>query len=321
MFFDSFIIGNFIIALREGLEAALIVGVIVAFLVKVGRRDVIPAVWTGVVIATIIPLGAGAFMTWGPYSLKYEAQEIIGGSLSLVAVAFITWMIFWMAKNGRRLQSQVKETAAEALAKGSTTAVVWIAITAVGREGIETAVFIWATVKSSADKSVLTPVIGVLAGLLVAIFLGWLIYRGSKAINLRAFFFVTGILLIFVAAGVVSYGIGDLQEANLIPGWGIHIYDLTPYFDGHIPGITPDAWWFVLIEAMFQVNLSPTHLQFTGWLLYLVLVLPLFCYITLRRRSKNTAPKVSSVITQTSKASNARLKKEENSSDTTVKTV
>ena len=270
-------LANFLIALREGVEAALIVGVVAAYLVKVGRKNLLPKVWLGVVIAAAIPLSLGAIMTWGPYTLSFQAQEILGGTLSLVAVAMVTWMILWMSSNSRQFARKLREDTAAQLASGSDWGVVWIAFIAVAREGIETALFVWATIKSSAENSIAAPALGVVTGLLVAVVIGWLIYTGAARINLSIFFNITGLLLIFVAAGIVSYGIGDLQESSLLPGWGIPIYDITAYLDGSVYSwLTTSSWWWTLLEAMFNVNASPTHLQLIGWVLYIVIILPLF---------------------------------------------
>lgn len=276
---DSIFFANFLIALREGVEASLIVGIIVAYIVKTKRQAVLPKLWIGVILGAIIPLGIGAYMTWGPYTLTFQAQEIIGGGLSIVAAIFVTWMIFWMARNSRLLSQEMTLKTEAALTSGSTMALVWIAILSVGREGIETAVFVWATVKSTAEESILQPTLGMLAGLIVAIVIGYLIYTGASHINLSLFFKTTGFLLILVAAGVVSYGVGDLQEAGVLPGHAIYIYDVTPYFDqGAHSWLSVNSWWFVLLQAMFNVNLQPTHLQFFAWLLYLIITIPLFIY-------------------------------------------
>ena len=270
-------LANFLIALREGVEAALIVGVVAAYLVKVGRKNLLPKVWLGVDIAAAIPLSLGAIMTWGPYTLSFQAQEILGGTLSLVAVAMVTWMILWMSSNSRQFARKLREDTAAQLASGSDWGVVWIAFIAVAREGIETALFVWATIKSSAENAIAAPALGVVTGLLVAVVIGWLIYTGAARINLSIFFNITGLLLIFVAAGIVSYGIGDLQEASVIPGWGTHIYDITAYLDGSLYSwLTTSSWWWPLLEAMFNANASPTHLQLIGWVLYIVIILPLF---------------------------------------------
>ena len=112
-------LANFLIALREGVEAALIVGVVAAYLVKVGRRNLLPKVWLGVIIAAALPLSLGAIMTWGPYTLSFQAQEILGGTLSLVAVAMVTWMILWMSSNSRQFARKLREDTAAQLASGS----------------------------------------------------------------------------------------------------------------------------------------------------------------------------------------------------------
>lgn len=290
-------LANFLIALREGVEASLLVGILVAFLIKTNRRDVLPKMWIGVILAAIIPLSLGAYMTWGPYTLTFQAQEIIGGSLSIVAVAFITWLIFWMAKHGGDLGKKLTQDASIALSQGKTWVLVWLAITAVGREGIETALFVWATVQSSASTSLFEPTLGMLTGLICAILIGYLIYTGANRFNLKKFFFITSLALIVVAAGVVSYGIGDLQEASVLPGWGQPLYDFTGYFDGHISNyLTTEAWWFILLEAMFQVNLAPTLLQFAAWLGYLVIVTLLYLRLqskTIRLTDSTSSPKES----------------------------
>ena len=285
-------LANFLIALREGVEAALIVGVVAAYLVKVGRKNLLPKVWLGVVIAAAIPLSLGAIMTWGPYTLSFQAQEILGGTLSLVAVAMVTWMILWMSSNSRQFARKLREDTAAQLASDSDWGVVWIAFIAVAREGIETALFVWATIKSSAENAIAAPALGVVTGLLVAVVIGWLIYTGAARINLSVFFNITGLLLIFVAAGIVSYGIGDLQEASVIPGWGTHIYDITAYLDGSLYSwLTTSSWWWTLLEAMFNVNASPTHLQLIGWVLYIVIILPLFLVRSGMVGAKHPTPK------------------------------
>ncbi|MBP3088720.1 iron transporter [Corynebacterium sp. sy017] len=269
-------IANFLIALREGVEAALIIGIMVALINKMNRRDILPKMWLGIALAVIIPAAAGAFMTWGPYTLSFQAQEILGGSLSLLAVGMVTWMIFWMGKHSRNLSADITEKTNRILSTGTDWRIVWLSALSVGREGLETAVFTWATVRGTLNDGFLAPSLGVLCGLLCAIAIGWLIYRSTTHINLKKFFNTTAFLLIFVAAGIVSYGIGDFQEANILPGWGHTVYDVTGLFDGHIPGLSTTSWWFVLLEAMFQLNLSPTYLQFFGWFGYLLVVCTLF---------------------------------------------
>ena len=279
-------IANLLIALREGLEAALVVSIIVAYLVKTDRRDALPKLWIGVGLATLIPLVAGAIMTWGPKTLSFQGQEILGGTLSFVAVGLVTWMIFWMGKNARELKGELEGSLSKALAEdGSGWGVVWIAVVAVGREGVETALFVWATVRSSIETSIMQTTAGVVTGLVLAIVLGVLIYQGAVRINLRIFFATTGYFLVVVAAGIVAYGIGDLQEAGVLPGIMSHAWDLSSY----LPASTsPLHWLYVLLQAMFQFNLQPTVLQAVGWCLYIVPVLTL---LTLQIRGPRPSPR------------------------------
>lgn len=267
-------LANYLIALREGIEAALIVGIIVGYLVKSKRTEILPQLWLGIALATFVPLGIGAYLTWGPYELDFKAQEIIGGGLSLIAVGFITWMIIWMAKNSHALVADIKNQTETALSKGHNWGIFWLAVISVGREGIETAVFVWATVNSSAATGIWQPALGVVTGLISAIAVGYIIYKGTVKLNLKKFFQITGYLLILVAAGVLTYGIGDLQEAGLLSGWGNLVYDLVPVNQ-------VDAIWFVLLNAMFNIQylLGPTFWQLLGWVTYLIIVIPLFTVI------------------------------------------
>ena len=147
-------LANFLIALREGLEAALVVGILVAYLVKTERRDLLPRLWVGVLLAAAIPLAAGAYMTWGPTTMTFKAQETLGGVLSLVAVGMITWMILWMGKNAASQKSDLESSMAGALDRDSRgRGVVWIGVLAVGREALETALFVWATTRSTMNAS------------------------------------------------------------------------------------------------------------------------------------------------------------------------
>lgn len=276
------LLANFLIALREGVEAALLVGILVAYVIKVGRRDLLPKLWVGVSLAAIIPLAAGAAMTWGTYSLTFQAQEIIGGTLSIIAAGFVTWMLLWISIRSHEIVDHLHTQAERALHQNRGIAFVWIAVLAVGREGIETSIFVMGTIKNSSQAE---PVIGILLGILCSIVIGWIIYTGATRFNLKRFFSVTGILLLFVAAGIFSYGISDLQEAGVLPGWGITAYDFSPYFDqGGF--LATNSWWYVLLEAMFNLNIQPTVLQTIGWLAYMAIAAPLFIYTQFVRPRK-----------------------------------
>lgn len=279
-------LGNLVITLREGLEASLVVGILVAYLIKVGRRDVLPKLWIGVGIALLVPLGAGAAMVWGPSRLSFQAQETLGGVLSLIAVALTTTMIFWMAHTARSMKRDLESGLDRALGKNSAGwGVVVIAALAVGREGLETALIIWAVVKSSIERATWITTLGIVTGLVAAIVIGYLIFRGAIRLNLGTFFTWTSAFLIFVAAGITAYGIGDLQEASVLPGGGLHAWDFSHLIS---QPDSPGYWLYTVLNAMFQVNAQPTWGQVFAWWAYIVPVGAAFL-ATLRRSSPRGA--------------------------------
>jgi high-affinity iron transporter len=259
------VLANYLIGLREGLEAGLIVGILVAYVRKVGRTDVLPRLWVGIGIAVLVSLGAGAALTWGPYGLSFTAQEALGGGLSLVAVAMVTWMIFWMASHARGLKQDLHSRLDMALA-GAGVGIVLIGTLSVGREGIETALFVWATVNSTGSAALGTA--GALLGLLTAAALSWLLARGVVRINLGRFFTWTGAFLVLIVAGVFAYAIGDLQEAGVLPG-GTAAFSLA----GAVP---PSSWYGSLLAGIFNFTPEPSWAQVAGWIAYLVVVGGLF---------------------------------------------
>ncbi len=257
---------NFLIGLREGLEAALVVGILVAYLVKSDRRDLLPRVWLGVGVAVVISLAAGAALTYGPRGLSFEAQEAIGGSLSIIAVGFVTWMIFWMARTSRQLRGELEGRMSTAISAGGASLTILAAL-AVGREGLETALFLWAAAQATGSST--QPLIGGALGLATAIVLGALIYRGAIRLDLGKFFRWTGGLLVFVAAGVLAYGVHDLQEAGILPGLDNVAFDVSST-------IPPSSWYGTLLKGTFNFSLRTTWLELIAWLVYLVPILTLF---------------------------------------------
>ena len=261
-------LGNLLIGLREGLEASLVVSILVAYLVKTGRRHHLPAVWLGVAAAALLSLAFGALLTFGPQGLSFQAQEIIGGTLSIAAVGLVTWMIFWMASAAGRLANDLRAQV-DAVDKPWSLAV--IAALAVGREGLETALFVWAASKAAAgtDGSTAGPLLGALVGLAIAVALGWLLYRGAVRINLRRFFAVTGGFLVLVAAGVLAYGVHDLQEAGVLPGMDNHAFDISA-------AIPPGSLIGTLLKGVFNFSPAPSVLEAVVWVAYVAIVGTLF---------------------------------------------
>ena len=258
---------NYLIGLREGLEASLVVCILIAYLVKTGRRDALRPIWIGIGVAVALALGFGCALEFGSQELTFEAQEALGGSLSVIAVGLVTWMVFWMRRTARHLKSELHGKLDAALQMG-TAALVATAFLAVGREGLETALFVWASVHAASDGTP-RPLIGVALGIATAVFLGWLFYRGALRINLAKFFTWTGGMLVVVAAGVLAYGFHDLQEADWLPGLTNRAFDISDT-------IPPDSWYGTLLKGVFNFQPDPTVLQITVWLLYLVPTLTLF---------------------------------------------
>jgi len=275
------VLANFLIGLREGLEASLVVVILIAYLVKSDRKHLLPRIWAGIAVAVGISLAFGALLTWGPRSLTFEAQEAIGGTLSIIAVGFVTWMVFWMARHARGLSGELRgkiDLAAEA--GGASLAVV--AALAVGREGLETALFLWAATQAatSTGGSSVSPLLGALLGILTAVAMGYAFYKGVLKINLSKFFTWTGAILIVVAAGVLAYGFHDLQEAGILPGLNSLAFDVSGT-------IEPTSWLGTFLKGIFNFSPATTWLELTAWVLYVVPTLTIF----LRRvRTPRPAP-------------------------------
>jgi high-affinity iron transporter len=253
---------NFLIGLREGLEATLIVVLLMAYLVKTGRRALLPRLWAGVGIAVAVSVAFGALLTFGPRGLTFEAQEAIGGGLSIAAVGLVTWMVFWMARTAKTLGGELRSRV-DKVADGAGWGLVAVAALSVGREGLETALFLWAAAQSSAET---TPLVGALLGLAVAAGLGYLLHRGVLRVNLSRFFSWTGVALIVIAGGVLAYGMHDLQEAGILPGLHSLAFDVTA-------AVPPSSWYGTLLKGTLNFSPATTWLEAGAWLLYVVPVL------------------------------------------------
>jgi high-affinity iron transporter len=279
-------LGNYLIGLREGLEASLVVSILIAYLVRSGRGRLLPGVWVGVVLAMGVSLAFGALLTFGPRGLTFEAQEAIGGALSIVAVGFVTWMIFWMARAARGLAGDLRGQIDRA-AEAGRWSLALVAALAVGREGLETALFLWAATQTATGSAVAAgvpawqPLTGAALGLLTAVVLGYLLYRGAVRIDLSRFFTWTGAFLIVIAAGVLGYGIHDLQEAGILPGLDSLAFDVSGTVD-------EGTWYGALLKGVFSFSAQTTWLQAVAWTLYLTITMSFFVR-GVRRRSRPQA--------------------------------
>ncbi|HEY5183592.1 MAG TPA: iron uptake transporter permease EfeU [Actinomycetes bacterium] len=261
-------VANFLIGLREGLEASLVVSILVAYLVRTGRRDRLPLVWAGVAAAVGLSVGSAALLTYTEATVlrSDESKEVFAGVLSVVAVGFVTWMIFWMRRASRGIGKELQGKLDAAVAMGSL-AVVLMAFLAVAREGLETALFMFTAVQAAG--STVGPLIGFALGIGTSVALGWLLYRKAVTINLATFFKITGVLLIFVAAGVLAYGVHDLQEGGVLPGADSLAFDVTAQ-------VPPGSWYGTLLRGIFNFSPQTTWLQLVVWVGYVVPVLYLF---------------------------------------------
>ncbi|WP_231333634.1 iron uptake transporter permease EfeU [Actinomadura graeca] len=285
------LLGNFLIGLREGLEAALVVSILIAYLVKTGNRRALLPVWTGIAIAIALSVGFGIALSAVSSEMQFKTQELFGGILSIIAVGLVTWMVFWMRKTARFMKAELEGRLEGALDVGPL-ALAAVAFLAVGREGLETALFLWTNISNSSEGSS-QPIAGALLGLAVAVALGYLLYRGGLKINLKRFFTWTGAALIVVAAGVFGYGFHDLQEAEVLPGIGS--VALEPHLFFAEFG-TPGDWMQTIFQGVLNVTPRITWLQLTMWALYLVPVMALFLRPSVRatpKPSKATEPAAS----------------------------
>lgn len=261
-----FSIPTFLIGLREGLEASLVVGILIAYLVKTGRRDQLKPLWAGVAVAVVISLTFGAVLQFTSANMSFKAQEQFGGYASLVAVGFVTWMVFWMRRTARFLKTTLHGRLDAALAIGPV-ALALTGLLAVGREGLETALFLWSAIQSTQEPVVSTT--SAFAGILASVALGYAFYRGSVNLNLKTFFTWTGAALVIVAAGVFAYGIHDLQEAGTLPGLNTIAFDVSN-------AIPPSSWYGTLLKGIFNFQPRTTVLQAVAYLGYALPVLALF---------------------------------------------
>ncbi|MDT7705281.1 MAG: high-affinity iron transporter [Pseudonocardiales bacterium] len=260
-------LSTFVIGLREGLEAALIVGIIAGFLANRGRRDALRQVWLGVGAAVVICLVVGVVLEIVTAELPQAAQEGLETVIGLLAVAMVTYMILWMRKHARGMKAELESAAASALVRGSTGALVVMAFLAVLREGFETVVFLLAAFQAS--TSPLLAGFGALIGVLVAVALGYGIYRGGVKLNMARFFKVTGAVLVVVAAGLLMTAAHTAHEAGWLTIGQERALDLSWL-------VRPGTPISSLITGMLGIQPFPTVVEVVVWVVYAI---PLLAYV------------------------------------------
>jgi high-affinity iron transporter len=275
-------IPTFVIALREGVEASLIVGIIAAFLVKEGRGDAIKQMWGGVAVAVALCVAIAVVLRVVGQQLPQRQQEGLETVIGLIAVAAVTYMIVWMRRHARGIKAELEGYAASALAAGSTMALVAMAFLAVLREGFETSVFLLAAFQDASDPTAAGA--GAVIGLAAAVAIGLGIYRGGVRINLSRFFRVTGLILVFVAAGLLATSLHTAHEAGWLNGMQSQAVDLSWLVQ---PGTISGS----LLTGMLGLQPQPTVGEALVYLLYAV---PMALYVLwpdrLRPRRRAPAP-------------------------------
>jgi high-affinity iron transporter len=255
-------VASFLITLREGLEAALIVGIVLSVLRKLGRAGRSRPVWLGVAGAVVVSAIAGlAFSALG-VAFGGRGEAVFEGIAMLLAAGVLTWMTFWMQRQGREVQVELERDVRCAVSLGGTWALFSLSFVAVVREGIETALFMTAAAFSATAGQTLA---GGALGLAVAVLVGWLIFAAGKRLDVRAFFRVTSSLLILFAGGLLSRSIHELQEAALLPTLVEHVWDVNPVLDESGPLGS-------FLKALSGYNGNPSLLEVISYVGYLVAI-------------------------------------------------
>lgn len=251
-------LASLLITLREGLEAALIVGIMLSALRQLQQPQHSRRVWGGVAAAIGVSLIVGIVLYALGIAFEGRGEYIFEGLAMLTAAGVLTWMIFWMQRQAPAIKKDLERDVRSALNEGSRWALFSLAFVAVVREGIETALFLTAAVFST---SPLQTFVGGAIGLAAAVGLGWLIFVAGKRLNLGLFFRATSLLLLIVAAGLVAHGVHELQEAAWLPVIIEQVWDINPLLDEN--GLTGQ-----FLKALFGYNANPSLLEVVVYGLY-----------------------------------------------------
>jgi high-affinity iron transporter len=273
-------LGAALLTTREGLEASLIVGIVLAYLAKTENRRYFNVIWAGTAAAVAVSIVTGAALFFTVGALEGRAEQIFEGAAMLSAVAVLTWMVFWMRKQAVNIKRELEAKLEGAIAAGSALGLASVVFFAVLREGWETALFLFAISESS---SPLATTIGAIVGLVIAISLGVALYMGSRRLNLRQFFTVTGVLLIVFAAGLLAHGIHEFQEAGLLPMTIEHVWNTNGV-------INEDSTAGEFLGTLFGYNGDPSLLEVVAWAAYIVIALGYFLRPLVDWRRRDTAP-------------------------------
>ena len=260
---------TYLLSLREGLEAALIVGIVLGALTKIRRNDLSPAVWLGTLSAVGVSILTAILLTSFGMSLEEQAEQIFEGITMLIAAGILTWMIFWMSKQARFLKSELEAGVNKAAASTGKRAMFWLAFVAVVREGIELALFVTAAFfagdQSQVNSNIIQTLAGTILGLGTAVLLGWTLFATTVRLDLRRFFQVTGLLLILFAAGLVAHGVHEFNEVGWIPSIVEHVWDVNAIVDENsVPG--------QLLKTLFGYNGNPSLTEVIAYFIYLAVV-------------------------------------------------
>ena len=254
-------LATFVIGLREGLEAALIVGIIATFLRQRGRPDLLGRVWAGVAVAIALCLTVAVALQIVNAKLPATEQEALEAVIGFIAVGMVSYMLVWMQRHARGLKGKLERATADALATGSAFALVGMAFAAVMREGLETAVFLLATFQAS-ENAVLASV-GAVLGIAAAAGLGFALYKGSVKVNLGRFFTATSVVLVLVAAGLVMASLHAAHNAGWLQLGQQPVVDLSWL-------VQPGSIQAALLTGMLGLRAQPTQIEVIGWLLYVL---------------------------------------------------
>ena len=262
-------LATYLLSMREGLEAALIIGIVLGAVSKIRRKDLVPAVWLGALLAIGVSIFTAIILTTFGMSLEDPGEAIFEGITMLVAAGILTWMIFWMSKQSRFLKSELESGVNKAAASTGMRAVFGLAFVAVVREGVELALFVtaafFATTPGNLNNDIIQTLIGTILGVGTAVLLSWTLFATTVRLDLRRFFQVTGLLLILFAAGLVAHGVHEFNEVGWIPSMIEHVWNMDSI-------ISQSSILGQLLQTLFGYNSSPALTEMIAYFGYIAVV-------------------------------------------------